>query len=91
MKMKIFVLVFLVVFCFMQVGCGPCERAYDKVNYESLTGERGTVRVVSGGQIVETYENATIVYSDSDSQTLWIETAGGNKIYISGDVIVELK
>ena len=72
------------------IGCGTMEQAYDKQNYESLTNETGTVHVYSGGIEIATYENATVIYSSSDTQAMWIETKDGNTKYLQGDCIIDL-
>jgi hypothetical protein len=72
------------------VGCGALEKTYDEANYESLTNERGDVYVLSGGQVVFTYENAEILYSSSDTQAMWI-VCDGTKYYLQGDCVVKLR
>ena len=87
MKLTITTVLFL-----LFVGCGTVERGYDKLGfqYESLINEIGTVKVLSGGQIVAVYPNAKIIYSDSKTEFLWITTEKGQTVCIQGDVIIEL-
>ena len=70
-------------------GCGVGEKIYDRANYESLTNERGNVEVLSGGKVVRTYNNVTILYSASDTQAMWI-VVDGKQIYLQGDCIIEI-
>jgi len=72
------------------MSCGTGERMYDKANYESMTNEIGTITFYSGGIAVKTYPNAKIVYSATDSQALFIRTSDGKKVYLQGDVIVDI-
>ena len=72
------------------VSCGGLERQYDAANYESLTNETGTIHVYSGGKEVATYEYATVLYADSDSQCMWIRLPDDRRVYIKGDLILEL-
>ena len=71
-------------------ACGGMEKIYDKQNYESLSNEKGTVQFYSGGKLVKEYKNATIIYSSSDTQAMFIETNEGRKKYLQGDIIIDL-
>jgi hypothetical protein len=81
-----------VVLCMLLFSCGTVEKGYDHLGfqYESLINEIGTVKVLSGGQIVEVYPNAKIIYNDSKTQFLWITTEKGKTVCIQSDVIIEL-
>lgn len=80
----------LILSLFILTGCGVFESSYDSMNYESLTNEIGDVMVLSGGKIVVTYDNAKIIYSNSDTQAMWVKWKDNN-YYIQGDVIIKLK
>ena len=71
-------------------GCGVFENIYENANYESITNERGTVHVYSGGVEIATYVNATVLYADAGSQAMFIQ-ANGQTFYIQGDLIMELQ
>lgn len=89
MKSKIYMLLLVVGLVFVS-GCGGCSRAYDNLNYESITNERAKViYVLSGGKIMFEYRDCKIIYSNSDSQTIKIEYQG-DKIYIQGDIVIVL-
>lgn len=92
MKMKLyttFIIILSFLFFSCDIGFGPAEAAYDNFNYESITNETGTVMVKLGDQML-TYENALIVYSESDTSTLVIKSKEGKYIYIQGPAVVEL-
>lgn len=82
---------FLIAFSILCSSCGwgPAEATYDNLNYESITGEEGTILVKLGDSLL-TYKNATIVYSEADATTMLIKTEQGKYIYIQGPAIVEL-
>lgn len=75
----------------LSIGCGKVEKIYDNYNYESITNEKGELSVISGGKIVAMYPNCKIIYSDSNTNALFIETNDGEEVYIQGDIIFELK
>lgn len=72
------------------MSCGDAELMYDNANYESMTNETGTITFYSGGIAVKTYRNAKIIYSATDSQALFICTSDGKKVYLQGDVVVDI-
>ena len=76
--------------CMLFSGCGALEKTYDEANYESLTNERGNVEVFSGGMKVREFNGAKIIYSDSDSMALWLDTEDG-RFYVQGDVVIHLR
>lgn len=71
-------------------SCGQFERLYDMSNYESLTNEKGNIAFYSGGKLIKSYNNATVIYSDADSSAMFIETSEGKEVFLQGDVIIEL-
>ena len=71
-------------------SCGLLESFYDGANYESLTNETGTVYFYSGGKLVNTYPGATVIYSSSDTQAMWIEW-NDKDYYLQGDVIIDIE
>ena len=44
-----------VVLALVLSGCGFVEMWYDSSNYESITNERGTIELYSGGVVVKRY------------------------------------
>jgi hypothetical protein len=81
-----FIATIMLTSCF---GFGPAEATYDNLNYESITGEKGTVKVKFGDSTI-IYEHAIIVYSEADVTTMLIKTTENKYIYIQGPAIVEL-
>jgi hypothetical protein len=76
---------------FMFSGCGMMEAVYDGANYESLTNEKGTVEIISGGKILYSYENAEIKYSSSDTDAIWFVTKEGHEKYAQPGVLIHLE
>ena len=87
MRYSIFAIVILALFL---LSCGQLEREYDKLNYESLTNETGDIFLYSGGVLVGKYRDAKIVYSDSDSRSIWFKHKG-KKYYFQGDCLIKIK
>ena len=72
-------------------SCGYIEKSCDESNYESLSNEEGTILLYSGGVLIETHNNADIIYSDADSFAIWFKTEDGIEIYWQGEMKVILK
>ena len=81
----------LLALIFMISGCGLIERGYENANYESLTNEKGTIELYSGGVLLKTYVDAKIIYSSSDSMGLWFETKDGKNKYWQGEMEIAFK
>ena len=65
-------LMIMMVVVMLLTSCGLFEKFYDDANYESLTNEQGLIKVYSGGAVVDSFPDATILYSDASSQAMWI-------------------
>ncbi len=73
-------------------GCGLWERKVDESNYESLSNERiKHMELYSGGELIKSFDNVKIIYSNSDSYSLWFEDAQGNKHYWQGEAFMDFK
>lgn len=81
--------IFAMFMCF--VGCGEVEKTYDSANYESISNEKVDIAVYSGGAVVRVFNNATVIYADSDSGTMLIRDENGKEVYIQGDLIADIK
>ncbi len=73
----------------LTLSCGFVESWYDGAQYESLTNEKVNIVFISGGQIIKTYDNAKVIYTNSDSQAMWIKHKK-KTWYLQGDLIVEV-
>lgn len=71
-------------------SCGGCERKYDSWNYESITNEKGSLELYSGGKAVKKFDEVKIIYSDADSQAIMFES-NGKTLYWQGDALIKLK
>lgn len=89
--MKYFLLSFIIIIVTVScnVGFGPAEAAYDNLNYESITNEKGTV-IVKLGDSAFVYKHATVVYSEADATTMLIKTEQNKYVYIQGPAVIEL-
>jgi len=83
---QLFILSFLLL-----SGCGYIEQSCDESNYESLSNESGTIELYSGGMLLSKYENAKIIYSDSNSLAVWFKTSDGKTIYWQGEMKMFVK
>lgn len=67
---------------------GVVEAAHDNLNYESITGSRGTV-YVTRGKMDWVYDSAKVIYSEADATTMLIKTKQGQYVYIQGPAVIE--
>ena len=67
--------------------CTADGAMYDEVYYKSFSNERGTIVLYSGGKVIATYKNATVLYSSLTSDAVWLTDAFGNEIYWQGHVL----
>ena len=74
----------------LSTGCGKLERVYDSANYESLTNEKGTIKLYDGGKLVASYVDAKIIYTSADTDAVYFKTAGGENKYWQGTMLMEL-
>ena len=72
------------------MGCGMFEQIYDDSNYESLSNEKGTIKLFSGGQLIKEYKNATVIYSSANSEAVLFRNSDGKRVYWQGHMIMEL-
>ncbi|MBI2044691.1 hypothetical protein HYT23_01395 [Candidatus Pacearchaeota archaeon] len=71
-------------------GCGYWESTVDEANYESLSNERiKHMELYSGGKMIKNFDNIKIIYSNSDSYSLWFEDSQGNKHYWQGEAFMD--
>lgn len=83
-------LIIIMIAVSLLVSCGGFNKKRDEMSYISLTGRTVDLRVFSGGVLIEEYKNVEVEYSNSDSETLWINTPTG-LVYIQGEVIANIK
>lgn len=73
------------------MGCGILENMYDNVNYESLSDERGDIKIISGGKTVFEFQNIKIKYSNADTQAMFFTTSDGKDMYWQDGLLMEIK
>lgn len=71
-------------------GCAWIDSMKESVHYRTITGKKCDIQLYSGGELVNKYENAKIVYSSTDSRTLLFESER-KRFYWQGDALVEIK
>jgi|GEM_PF-6001458 len=82
-------IIILIVLCSFIFSCGYYEKRKDEgINYRSIIGKKGTVKVTLGGEEIE-YKSYSVEYSDSDATTLLIKSPEGKYVYIQGFAIIE--
>jgi len=83
-------LVALVVGAFLFSGCGLLERGLDNSNYESLSNEKGDLKLYDGGELIATYPNSKIIYSSADTNAVFFEDENGNEKYWQGTMLMDI-
>lgn len=89
-RLNMFLVLALLLAPIFLTGCGVFQKMYDGASYKSITGEKGDFHQISGGKIMFEYKNATVEYSNTDTQTLLIRTAEGERKYLQGDIQIDL-
>ncbi|MDO8528650.1 MAG: hypothetical protein Q7S06_02035 [Nanoarchaeota archaeon] len=71
-------------------SCGVVNLMKEQTfGYKTLVGKKGNVTLYSGGKTIANYPDAKILYSSSDSRTLWFRTKDDEEKYWQGDALFE--
>ena len=93
---KIFLLLAVLCLSLYLNGCGGCRKRLEEMQYESITGTKGSLVLVSGGIEYKKYSKVKITYSSSDSQAIKFEILEseikdekGKEMFWQGDALFE--
>lgn len=71
-------------------SCGLAEKFYEDANYESITNEKGDIKLYSGGELIRELKDVKIIYSDSNSFAMWIKLSNGEIYYWQGEALMHM-